>query len=140
MNFYLKILNEVKSSRHLKVNGTSGILYLFKWSDEIRAYVYHPKNQEEVEDLVKTMGRTTSAIFAPVNLPAKALATEAFSAPVEVAASEKKPLDPALTEHCLVRGIIVSDEDDDDLAKRLLGAYEKGFVSGGCSYERIVVI
>ncbi len=130
MTYYLKILNEVRGSSHLKVNGFSGLLYLFKWDEKARAYVYHPKNQNEVDDLVKTMGRTTSAIFSPVSIPQPAAPA---AQPQEQTAPDhkpKNPLKPATIEHCLVRGIVVTEDDDEDVATRLLAAYERGVVAG----------
>lgn len=125
MNFYLKILSEAKSRETLKVNGYSGLLYTFKWDSKQRAYVFQPKDQSQVDDIFRTMGRTTSAIFAPVNAPSAApaatpAAVEAFNATVPV------PLDDKLTEQCLFRGVVVTDEDSNDTAKRLIAAYDKG--------------
>lgn len=120
MNFYLKILNETKHRQALKVDGNSGRLYIFKWSEAIRAYCYQPKNQEEVDDLFRTMGRTTGYLFAPVEVKGSNPAAEAAAAPIA------KPLAAQLAEHCEARGISVAPGDTDEIARRLIAAYDKG--------------
>lgn len=127
MNFYLKILNEVRTGSILKVNGSSGILYHFKWDGRLRAYVYHPKKQDEVDDLYKTMGRTTVYIFCPVDAPRSISQVNADPGDLIQSCTVKPaPLDDKLTELCLLRGIVVSDEDSNDTADRLIKAYDKG--------------
>lgn len=127
MNFYLKILNEVRSGSILKVDGYSGILYLFKWDGNIRAYTYKPKKQDEVDDLFKTMGRTTAYVFCPVNATQTVSPVNAEPNEFVVPCSAKpSPLDDKLTELCLMRGIVVSEEDSNEIADRLIKAYDKG--------------
>lgn len=128
MNYYLKILNEVRSGSILKVDGSSGLLYLFKWDGKIRAYIYHPKKQEEVDDLFRTMGRTTAYIFCPVDIPGNSIPPPPSieDAKVAILAVKPEPLDDKLTELCLVRGIVVSEEDTNEIADRLIKAYDKG--------------
>lgn len=124
MNFYLKILSEAKSRETLKVNGYSGLLYTFKWDSKQRAYVYQPKDQGQVDDIFRTMGRTTSAIFAPVNAPVAApAAAEPPAHPCPPAGGAV--LDHKLTEQCLYRGIVVTEDDNNEIAKRLIAAYDK---------------
>lgn len=125
MQFYLKILNEVRSSNHLKVNGASGILYLFKWDVAQRAYTYTPKKQEETEDLVKTTGRTTSYIFCPVAVSQSLPQPPTPPAPLPM----KEKLTDSNVAHCLARGIIVTDDDDNATALRLIETYEKGYIA-----------
>jgi hypothetical protein len=132
MTFYLKILNESRSRTCLKVDGASGGRHVFNWDPKLRAYVYHPKNQEEVDDLFRTTGRTTAYIFAPVSCgvdpaiptpPTLSQAIEAFEDTVIV------PLNDVLVEECLNRGIIVTGDDTDLIARRLAEAYDKGAAS-----------
>jgi len=129
MFFFLKILNESKARAYLKANGYSGLRYLFKWEAKLRAYTYQPKNQNEVDDLFRTMGRTSSYIFVPVNNPpltdTVTVSTAVETAPFIVEVS-KQPLADQLVEQCLHRGVIVTDDDNDETAKRLIAAYDKG--------------
>lgn len=122
MKFYLKILNEVRHQTVLKVDGSSGMRYVFNWNAKDRCYEYAPKSQQEVDDLFRTMGRTTSYIFAPVERAGKDVAAE----PVKTNDKAPATLKPALTEQCLVRGLIVSEDDSNETAERLISAYDKG--------------
>ena len=121
MNFAIQILNESKYRSAFKVDGYSGSIYSFKWHDKKKVYVYQPKNQAEVDDIFNSMGRTTRYIFAPLNL------AEAAVAPVEKTVEQaKSKLTPALSEQSILRGIIVSEDDTDETAQRLIAAYDKG--------------
>jgi hypothetical protein len=125
MKFFLKIINEVRGMPSLKVDGASGIRYIFRWDGKLRAYRYQPTKQEEVDDLFKTMGRTTYYVFAPVEL------TEAIEA-VNVVEStkpteaEKTPLDEKLIEGALLRGVVVTEDDTNEIIARLSQAYDRG--------------
>lgn len=133
MFFFLKILNETKARLYLKADGYSGLRYVFKWDGKLRAYTYQPKHQDEVDDLFKTMGRSTSYIFCPVNREM------ALTEPSESQSSESSegqnsqtvnvvpdPITDDLVEQCLHRGVIVTDEDTAECGKRLIAAYDKG--------------
>jgi len=145
MTFYLKILNEAHRRRHLKVNGNSGARFLFVWDPKLRSYCYHPANQDEVDDLYRTMGRTTLYIFAPVSIPsAKPAAVapagsgqpalgddarytlEQASALLAAQLPTREPLTDSLVEQCLHRHIIVTEDDSNETADRLVKAYDKG--------------
>lgn len=133
MTFFLKILNEVRSRRYLKCDGNSGKIYVFEWDAKIRAYTYHPKTQDEVDDLYRTMGRTTSYVFAPVSLPADpvpqvkpAETPKAQPATEEPEAPKSVPPDQKLVEQALHRRVIVTDDDSDETIRRLIAAYDKG--------------
>jgi hypothetical protein len=143
MNFYIKILSESRSRQRLKVDGKSGLRYIFEWDAKVRAYCYHPRAQNEVDDLFSSMGRTTSTLFAPVNIPvAKAPAAAPSQGDQEPAGDlytldqasallaqqlpQREPLKDTLVEQCLHRGVIVTDEDTNENAVRLIAAYDKG--------------
>lgn len=127
MKFYLKILNEVRQGRILKVDGNSGARFLFTWDVKLRAYVHHPENQDEVDDLFRTMGKTTSYIFAPVEIEKTHIPmgiSPAIVTPLPVPMQPK--LSDTLTEQCLSRGVVVTEDDSSDVAERLIKAYDKG--------------
>jgi hypothetical protein len=143
MNFFLKILNETRSRQRLKVDGASGgPPYIFVWDGKLRAYRYQPKSQDEVDDLFETVGRTTAYKFAPVSLSApkdaaapspnpqggddKFTLDEASVILARQLAAAKVPLTDKVVEQCLDRGIIVTDDDSDEIALRLTAAYDRG--------------
>lgn len=123
MNFLLKIVGERKSGPLRKCDGYSRMRYVFYWNPKLEAYTYVPKDQKEVDDLYKN--KNTYLRYAPVELdPTPAEAPTAPSADNEQ--SEAPVLDDALTEQCLHRGIIVTDDDTNETAQRLIAAYDKG--------------
>ncbi len=155
MTFFLKILNESRSRARLKVNGYSSARFIFEWDGKLRAYKYQPLSQDEVDDLFRTMGRSTSYIFAPVSLEAEKPAagegearftleeaaallakqqeqgaetetTAAGSEGVTLEATDREALDAKLVEECLHRGIIVTSDDTNEGARRLVDTYDKG--------------
>jgi hypothetical protein len=134
MNFFLKILNECKSRALLRVTGSSGILYAFKWDAKLRAYAYQPKGQNEVDDLFKTMRRSTAYVFVPVSIvsPATNLAPSPATVTESTASTQtaelKPPLPAALVEMAMFRGVIVTEDDSEETVKRLIDAYDKGAV------------
>lgn len=135
MQFFLKILNETRSRSILKANGRSGFLYIFKWDGVRRAYTYYPKSQHEVDDLFGTMGRSTSYIFAPVDVP-QAKPAEVQDAPAVPAQADPLPsvpvpepirlVTPDLVEMALHRGLIATDGEAYETVERVIGAYDKG--------------
>jgi hypothetical protein len=153
MNFILKIVGEKKSSAHRKQDGYSGIRYVFHWNDQVRAYTYDPKNQAEVDDLFKNKSMLVQ--YSPVEkVPAKAPVSDERLARLDAAidrngagiagvvnedgtmtvtlpqgdpsAAAKPKLSPAFVEQCLARGVIVTEDDTDETANRLITAYDKG--------------
>lgn len=128
MTFHLKILNETRHRQALKCDGNSGRLYLFQWHEAVRAYCYQPANQDEVDDLFRTMGRTTGYLFAPVeNKGGEVSGAAADHATAPAPRDKGKPAcTPETTEHCIARGVIVSEDDDDETAQRLIDAFDKG--------------
>lgn len=127
MNFFLKILNEVRGARSMKVDGRSGARFIFAWDAKLRAYTYQPLNQDEVDDLFGTMGRTTSYVFAPVNGASPSMPEPAPIPPPPVPI-EPAPVNPALKEQASHRGLTVTDADADSTAERLIAAYDKGTI------------
>jgi hypothetical protein len=118
MPLLLKILNEVKGRKALKVDGYSGVRYKFDWNPDHKAYVYIPKNQGETDDLYKTVGRVTAYVFAPIVIGE----TPAPLPPPQPAPKQ----DEALRQQCAQRGIVLTATDTDDTALRLSRAYDKG--------------
>jgi hypothetical protein len=138
MTFFLKILNESRSRALLRVNGASGMLYGFKWDAKLRAYTYMPTKQADVDDLFKTMRRSTAYVFVPVAIEAKPVnpdnlavtssdlaqsIVETVTIPVE---APKPPLPDKLVEMALFRGVIVTEDDSEETVNRLIAAYDKG--------------
>lgn len=121
MPLLLKILNEVKGRKALKVDGYSGLRYKFAWDPDHKAYTYLPQGQNEIDDLFRTVGRVTAYIFAPVivgDVPAP------LPPPQPPAPAAKQ--DQALRDQCMQRGIVLTDADSNDTALRLSRAYDKG--------------
>lgn len=131
MTFFIKILNEVHGRQRMKIDGYSGARFIFIWDRKLRAYTYQPETQDEVDDLFRTMGRATSYFFAPVSIavdhdvPPVPFTLPDTAEPVIPPAS-KLPLDSNLVESALLRGVIVTEEDTDEIAIRLNQAYDKG--------------
>jgi len=118
MQILLKILNEVKGRKALKVDGYSGIRYKFDWNPAHKGYTYMPRNQQETDDLYKTVGRVSSCIFAPI------LVGESTALPPTPKPAENK--NEALREQCFHRGVVLTSEDTNDTALRLIRAYDQG--------------
>ena len=115
----LKILNEVKGRKALKVDGYSGLRYKFVWDPDHKAYTYLPKGQGELDDLFKTVGRVTAYVFAPVIVGDQ-------PAPQPQPPTPTQKQDESLRELCMQRGIVLTDSDTNDTALRLSRAYDKG--------------
>ena len=114
MNFAIKILHESRHRAIRKINGYSGTVYIFKWHEGARAYVYEPANQQEVDDIYRTQGRTTVVYFSPVDLKAPEKP--------KVAAAP----DASLTDYCVANGIAFTEDDSEDTLRRLVGAHSNG--------------
>lgn len=130
MNFFLKIVRERRSGAIRKCDGHSGKRYNFSWNNAVNAYSYQPANQAEVDDLFANKG--TWLRFAPVD---KAPVTDAPEPvepppipPLVIPAADFDPLSPETTEQCIARGVIVSEDDSNEYAQRLIVAYDKGAV------------
>lgn len=137
MTFFLKILNESRSRALLRVNGASGMLYGFKWDAKLRAYTYMPTKQADVDDLFKTMRRSTAYVFVPVAIEAKPVnpdniavtssdLAQSIVETVTVPEAPKPPLPDKLVEMALFRGVIVTEDDSEETVNRLIAAYDKG--------------
>lgn len=128
MTFFLKILNLAKATNRHKVNGASGLLYLFAWDRIERAYVYDPKNQNEVDDIYRTMGRTTGYVFCPVNKqPWAKTEIEALIPPVPPPPPPPPPVvTEDIAEQCRNRNLPLESNDTGTIAQRLINAYDLG--------------
>lgn len=114
----IKLLHERKSRNpRRKVNGASGALFTFHWSDEHSAYCYTTASQDEADDLFNSQGRRFGAYFAPVITikpvePPKPLTLEVASALLERSLPENVAGDP------------------ESIALALLAAYDRGHAMG----------
>lgn len=120
--FLIKILHEAKSGAVRKQYGHSGKRYIFNWDQKARAYLYQPMKQEEVDDLCRTMGRSFSAIYAPLALP---------EAPVKVEGKAQPEPSPAEVTHSVAilteadsRGIEIREGDTDEVLARLVQVHD----------------
>jgi hypothetical protein len=116
----IKLLHERRSNNvRRKVDGYSGKLYVFLWSNEHKAYVYTTSEQEEADDLFNSQGRSMGSYFAPViTLRPKA---------------EPKPIADSVVLALLDRELdlpklVDADVDRETVALAVLAAYDKGFL------------
>lgn len=119
----IKLLHERRSSNsRRKVDGRSGKLYNFLWSDEHKAYCFTTSSQEEADDLFNSQGRAMGSYFAPVIT----IAPKAVEAK-----SEEAPLSDDVVMALIDRGIdLPVDQDVASVAKALIAAHEKGMEAG----------
>jgi len=54
MKAFIFIINEQKHTNHLIVDGISGKPYKFDWSKDEGYYIYHPKSQDEINDIMES--------------------------------------------------------------------------------------
>jgi hypothetical protein len=110
----IKLLHERRSSNaSRKIDGKSGMLYLFRWDPAHKAYCYTTEKQVEVDDIFHSQGRSLACYFAPVFHREKA-----------------KPLSDDLTLALLQRDLMLPDcpvgADAERIALAMLAAYDKG--------------
>ncbi len=115
MKITLKIMEERKTAQVRKVDGYSGKLYPFTWSDTLRAYTYVPKTQQEIDDLMRRSDRATR--FAPVFV-----APQAAPAPSAEETGQLSVLGKLLA----LAGLETRPSDTVETAQRILRAYDKG--------------
>lgn len=115
----IKILEEKKSSHVRKVDGYSGTIYKFPWDDKLRAYVFTPKDQRQLDDILKRPGNTK---FCPVIEMGNDAPTVAK--PVVSAADQEQI--GILGSVLAMAGIERLPTDGVETVQRLLRAYDKG--------------
>jgi hypothetical protein len=111
----IKLLHERRSgSGRRKIDGRSGKLYQFMWSDAHRAYCYTTSETAEIDDIFQSQGRTLGCYFAPV------IVTPKVEAP--------KPLPGELALALLKNGIeLPAVLDTANVARALVAAFDNGY-------------
>ena len=123
--FRIKLLHERKSGAYRKIDGRSGLRYVFAWDDAARHYTYDPKSEAEAEDIFSTIGRLGSAIFAPLSRE-----VEAAEVPVVAPPAAPKPTPEQVTHSVAIlteadaRGIEIREGDTDELLARLIQVHD----------------
>ena len=56
------------STPNIRVKGMSQLRYNFVWDRAIRHFAYEPKNQKEVDDIFRTMGKIYNNMYFSVYL------------------------------------------------------------------------
>jgi len=127
----IKLLHERRSSNsRRKVDGKSGTLYPFMWSDEHKAYCFTTSIQEEADDLFNSQGRAMGSYFAPV-----------ITIAPKAAVVEEVPLPDEVIIGLIDRGIdLPVDRDLAAIAKALIAAHEKGMEAGRAEASPPVVV
>lgn len=129
--FRIKLLHERKSGQYRKIDGRSGLRYVFAWDDAARHYTYDPKTEAEVEDIFSTIGRLGSAIFAPLSRE-----VEAAAVPVVAPPPAPKPTPEQVTHSVAIlteadaRGIEIREGDTDELLARLVQVHDFALAKG----------
>ena len=59
------------STPNIRVKGMSQLRYNFVWDRAIRHFAYEPKNQKEVDDIFRTMGKIYNNMYFSVYLEEK---------------------------------------------------------------------
>lgn len=117
--FIIKELTESRRSPVLNIHGKSGKRYVFKWNDRARGYTYAPANEVEALDVFGSQGRMTSSVFGAIAVPVSAASPVTPDANRNVATAEQ-------IESCILRGIVISEDDSAELVDRLIGAFDRG--------------
>lgn len=63
--------NQLGSTPSIRVKGLSQVRYNFIWDAKIRHFAYEPKNQKEVDDIFRTMGKIYNNMYFSVYLDAE---------------------------------------------------------------------
>lgn len=139
--FRIKLLHERKSGAFRKIDGMCGARYVFNYDEKLKAYAYAPKTEAEASDIFATVGRTSLSAFGPVSIPAVGPATKEEAVThllanpevaAKVLADYRKAITPDFTppsveqiEECIVRGIVISEDDSAEVVARLLEVARK---------------
>lgn len=118
-------MHERKSGSHRKIDGLCGLRYNFLYDEEIKAYCYAPKTEKEAEDIFSTVGRMTGAAFAPVSIETSVSTTVKPDPVEEVVSVNASPATTGQIEACIVRGIIITEDDSEETVERLLDLARK---------------
>jgi hypothetical protein len=127
----IKLLHERRNSNaRRKVDGYSGKLYCFIWSDEHRAYVFTTSKQAEADDLFNSQGRTMGSYFAPL------ITIKPAAPPV--------PLSDDVVIALLLRNLALPDVgvgiDTERIALAVLAAYDKGYDAARAKWEPLATV
>lgn len=140
-SFRIQLLHERKSGAHRKIDGLCGARYVFTYDEKLKHYVYTPKTEAEASDIFATVGRTSLSAFSPVSLPSVGPATKEEAVAyllknpeiaATVLADYRKAIAPEFTpasveqiEECIVRGIVISEDDSTEVVQRLIDVTRK---------------
>lgn len=58
--------NQRNSTPNIRVKGLSQLRYNFLWDAKIRHFAYEPKNQKEIDDIFRTMGKIYTTMYFSV--------------------------------------------------------------------------
>ena len=125
--FRIKLLHERKSSAHRKIDGMSRMRYIFLYDEKLKHYAYTPKTEAEAADIFATVGRTSMSAFAPVSIGLTAMTEPAKP---DVAPPAITPPDVTAIEECIIRGIIITEDDSAEVVERLLKVARKADADG----------
>tara|TARA_R110002050_G_scaffold232431_1_gene368133 strand:- start:1269 stop:1886 length:618 start_codon:yes stop_codon:yes gene_type:complete len=131
--FRIKILRERRAGDVRKIQGASGLRYLFRWEVEAQAYVYTPESQAQVDDLFGTAGVLTVVHFAPISVPVSQGQDEVSEKKQEAEPPKRTDFEPPSVDDvdtCLLHGILVNEDDDAATVKRLIEIYVRGRRTG----------
>jgi hypothetical protein len=120
--FRIKLLHDRLNGTIRKVEGMSGLRYVFTWDHKIKHYAYIPKTEDEAADIFATVGRVTGAAYAPVSLD---LAPQPVPAKTDFTA----PITPEI-EECIIRGVVITEDDSAEVVARLLKVARKAEAKG----------